>query len=531
MALVSKKRVILLGNDGAVLFGPGMGGGIEREASIAWSAADFTTQLAAALSRRNTGSPVVVLFDGADQAYRKEEGIPKLSAFDRPRFIQRKLDQAFPNYPVRASFPVPGPKGTQPSYLFAAVPETENIDKVSEALLEAGVPIAGFGLLPLESAGLVTALSDKLFSPRMRKSRWAVLVSQHENGGLHQVVVKDGKLALTRMTPASGQSGAGWVDDVADEFKATLTYIARFGYTAEDGLDVIIICGDAEKELFDQKQMPVSSFRCIKAGDALTAVGARGRGLGDANYGDVVHAAWAGKKSSLTAPIEVKSLQAILKPRQVMGYAAMGLCGSLVLLVGLLAATYAQILPIESDIADNLTKKSRYSAELAEQEKLIAALPIQPIIVRQTLAVDETLATSTVKVGPVLTLLKKVLPNDIVMQQLSLNHDPQGAMDAPGAKPGQAKLPADPHGLLTIVMKFGISGNTTLEERVARAEHLANALRGAFPKYNVEITAQFGRVSRTGRFEGKIGSTADAAAGPSDDMDSAAEIELKGVPL
>lgn len=527
MALVSKKRVILLGNDGAVLFGPGMGGGMEREASIAWSATDFTAQLAGALSRRNTGSPVVVMFDGADQAYRKEENIPKLSAFDRPRFIQRKLDQAFPNYPIRAAFPVPGPKGAQPTYLFAAVPETENIDKVSEALLDAGVPIAGFGLLPLESAGLVTALADKIFSPRMRKSRWAVLVSQHENGGLRQVVVKDGRLALTRMTPASGQSGAGWVEDVADEFKATLTYIARFGYTAEDGLDVIIICGDAEKELFEQRQMPVSNFRCIKAGDALTTIGARGRGLGDANYGDVVHAGWVAKKSSLTSPIEVKSLQAILKPRQMMTYAAMGLGATMVLLAGLLVVSYAQVLPLESDISDNMAKKSRFTAEFAEQEKLTAALPVQPMIARRTLAIDDSLTTASVKVGPVLTLLKKVVPADIVMQQLSLAHDPQGALTPPGA---QAKPQVDPHGLLTITMKFGVSGKTTLEERVARTEHLANALRAAFPGYNVEITAQFGRVSRTGRFEGKIGSPVDGAS-PSDDMDSSAEIELKGVPL
>ncbi len=528
MALVSKKKVILLGNDGAVLFGPGAGGGMEREATVAWSAADFTTQLAGALTRRNAGSPVVVLFDGADQAYRKEESIPKLSSFDRPRFIQRKLDQAFPNYPVRASFAIPAAtKGAQPSYLFAGVPETDNIDKVSAALLEAGVPVSGFGLLPLESAGLVSALSDKLFSPRLKKSRWAVLVSQHENGGLRQVVVKDGRLALTRMTPASGQSGAGWVDDVADEFRATLNYIARFGYTADDGLDVIVICGDSEKELFDQKQMPVTNFRCIKAGDALTAIGARGRGLGDANYGDIVHAAWAAKKSALTSPIAVPSLQKILAPRQTMRYVTMALMASLVLLVGLVGWTYVQIMPLQTEISDKQMQKTRFAGELAEQDKAIAALPVPPLMARKTLAVDDALNTGTVNFSPIFTLLKKSLTDDIVVQQMTFVHDPQGVREAPQ---GQAKPAADPHGLLTVTLKFTVAGNLALEDRVARAEALAQTLRGAFPGYSVEITSQFGRVSRTGRFEGKVGG--DAGAAPrADDMENTAEIELEGVPL
>ena len=161
------------------------------------------------------------------------------------------------------------------SYLFVAIPETDNIDRVSAAMLEAGVPIAGFGLLPAESAGLVTLLSDRLFAGKGRKSHWAVLIGQHEAGGLRQVIVKDGRLALTRMTPPSegGLQGPGWVEGVIHEFKATLTYITRFGYSADDGLDVIVVCGDAEKKIFDQKTLPVTNFQCLETADALSVVG------------------------------------------------------------------------------------------------------------------------------------------------------------------------------------------------------------------------------------------------------------------
>src|SRR5471032_3056619 len=103
-------RVLLVGGEGVVLFAPS-GRGIEREMSIAWDVPNFDQQLTGALSAKNKSKSVFVLFDGADQAYRKEDGIPKLSPFDRPKFIKRKLELAFPSYPIRAALEIKPPKG------------------------------------------------------------------------------------------------------------------------------------------------------------------------------------------------------------------------------------------------------------------------------------------------------------------------------------------------------------------------------------------------------------------------------------
>src|SRR3954471_12504791 len=164
----ARRRVLMVGGEGVTLFGP-TARGIEREAALSWEVPDFDQQLVEALNEQNQGDPVLILFDGVDQTYRKEENIPKLSFFDRSRYIKRKLEQSFPNYPVRASVKVK-PPGENPFYLFVALPETDRLDNIAADMLEAGVPVAGFGLLPAESVGLVATLAAKMFNKEEKQS-------------------------------------------------------------------------------------------------------------------------------------------------------------------------------------------------------------------------------------------------------------------------------------------------------------------------------------------------------------------------
>src|SRR5690349_1079874 len=134
----ANRRVLLVGGEGVVLYGPA-GKGVDRETSISWEVPNFDQQLVETLGGKYQSASVVVIFDGADQTYRKEENIPRLSPFDRPRFVKRKLEVAFPSYPIRASLEVKPPKlkgkaakGAKkelPSYLFVALPETDQLDR------------------------------------------------------------------------------------------------------------------------------------------------------------------------------------------------------------------------------------------------------------------------------------------------------------------------------------------------------------------------------------------------------------------
>lgn len=553
MGLGGKKRVLMVGGEGVVLYSPSGKSGMERELSVAWDVPDFEDQLTEGLSRGG-GKSLVILFDGADQTYRREENIPKLSPIDRPRFVKRKLELAFPSYPIRASMEVKsgggkkkkglslggGGQKSAPAYLFVALPETEQVDRVSAAVMEAGIGVSGFGLLPTESSSLVSELSEKVFAGAGRRSRWALLVGQNETGGLRQVVVKDGNLALTRLTPASdaGTSGPGWVEDVIREFKATMTYISRFGYTPEDGLDVMIVCGDIEKEFFSGQDIGVQHFKCMNPGEALRHIGVRSFGLEKSNFADPVHAAWVGKKRSLRLPVRVPSLHRIHAPRLAAAVGAIALSLGVVGLLGVSAQAMLSYSSTKSEIANKENRKQSAQREYADESKKFDVLPMNPAVVRSAMDVKEMLEQNTVDLSALLYRLQEALGGDITLEDLSLVHEPSEAMKGGGASPrgrinrsmrgAAAPNPAEARGKVKMSFSFSLPDRLPLEQKVIRAEQLQQSLQQKFPGYNVVIIQPFSGISRDGTIRGGVGDVTDKRPGSKKDT---ARFEIEGAPL
>lgn len=546
VAIGGGKRVLMVGGEGVVLYAP-LGKGVERETSISWEVPNFDEQLMEALDSKHRGKSVLVVFDGADQTYRKEENIPKLSPIDRPRFVKRKLELAFPSYPIRASLEIKPPKAKGKkafitlkapkedprSYLFVALPETDQLDKIGNALYETGVPVAGFGLLPLESTGMVVELAEKLFSEKgAKRSRWAVVIGQHETGGLRQVVTKDGNLALTRLTPTSeaGTSGTGWVEEVTREFKATLTYISRFGYTDADGLDVVIICGDVEKQFFDPKTMPVTNFTCVNAGEALKALGAKSFGFEQTNFADSVHAAWAGKKGSLKLPVRVPSIHRIMAPRLAARVASFVFALSMLGFIGLAAVDLQEYAGLAEEIETKENRQTMLKREYEQEAKAFEGLPVKPDAVKAALKVKTLLDQNTVNIRPILNTLKNTLPSDVKIESLVFEHAPGASLNLTGV--GAARTPFSPpidpndRGDIRLAFKFSLPEKMATEQKTIRADDLQKALEAAFPGY-VIILQQFGGINREGG--GMGGNLGDAPKTPAaSNMIDTAEIEMKG---
>ena len=535
MGFGASRRVLLVGGEGIVLYTP-LGRGVDRETSIAWDVPNFDQQLTDILAAQNQSKSVLVLFDGADQSYRKEENIPKLSLFDRPGFVKRKLELAFPSYPIRASLEVKPSKArsglpradAEPSYLFVALPETEQLDRVGKALLESGVPVGGFGLLPIESEGLVSTLADKAFGKEGKKSRWTVLIGQHETGGLRQVVTKDGGLALTRLTPTSeaGTGGPAWVEEVMREFKGTLTYISRFGYSADDGIDVLIVCSEIEKQFFDQKALAVTNLRCLSVTEALKHIGAKSFGLEKSNFADALHAAWAGRKPTLRLPVNIPSIHRIMAPRLAARLGSAALALGMLAFGGLAFNDYQAYHAVQEELTQKQNRKIALDQEYARESKVFEGLTVKPEIIRAVLSVEKMLMDNTVESTRTLHTLRKALGDDIYLESFSFNHKPASSSGL-GGFAATSDSSGEERGRVTLKFKFSLPGDIALEQRVLRAETLERDLRAAFPGYAVRLVTQFGRVSRTGRFTGETGAAGAGAGAVSD----SAEFELEGAPL
>ena len=304
------KRVLVVGNEGVVLFRV-TAQDIERVVALPLIAPDFDQRLVGALDK-NPKDSVLVLYSGGDAILRKDI-IPK---FDEPddvlACVQAKLKQYFPDSPRRGAA-ICAPRGEPPFFLFAAIGEDKHLDKVSSILIDAGTTIKAISLLAVESADLVATLSAKFITGKGQLSNWAILVDRHETGGLRQIAIKNGSLALTRVTPLpeGNVHGQSWVEEVWRELRATLVYLARFGYTAEQGLDVMILCSDTEKQLFGNMSLPATNFCYLTVSAVLAALDARGTSLSDVNFGDSVHALFASRKSMLSFSMTFQKPQSV----------------------------------------------------------------------------------------------------------------------------------------------------------------------------------------------------------------------------
>lgn len=531
----------MMGEDGIVLFSSSSSG-VEREGALPWSLPNFGDQLIDMLRRRNRQWPVFVLFDGNDQTYRPEV-LPKVSSLDLPKILRRKLEGAFPTYPVRAALRIKDKKnkdGGGPKYLFAALPDTGMLENVARALYAAEVPIGGLSLLPVESADLLTSLAKKLDFSAGIASQWRVLISQHETGGLRQVVVKDGRLVLTRMIQIAEENMAGpaWVDEVVREFKASLSYLSRLKFVPAEGLDVMVICGETEKQAFAQKQQMFQATRlqCLTADEAMAALGLKiiRKQIVKPLFGDIIHAGWLGQKSSMTLPVSMPTITKVQKPRAaakaVVGLLVLGALGA----GGMLARDWQDYMSLQEEVERQSSQLALLQREYDDESKIFNELPIRPEVVRAAMNVRKLLDDNSMHPGRIFEVVRRALGSDVVVEAIKLTHAPGAQLPVSGG--GGKAAPAVPgvqdNGRISLTFSYSLSKDLTLEQRVSHTEGVVRQLKSMLPDYKIQVTSQFGKVSRTGKFSGKIGEATNSSRSTGNlDAKETAEIVIEGAPL
>jgi hypothetical protein len=378
--LGSSKTVLLISDEFLYIFSSGFKG-MELIESVPWGAENFEENVSKIISKDCGGKSVVILNDMVEQYYRKER-VPKVNVMDKKNVVNRKLNVAFPNYPIKAAFPLKEkiPKTDKlPAasvYIFAAAPQTEQYKKAMSASKKSMASVIGYGLLPVEASGMVKALATKLAVRAKPKSKWSVFIGQHQHGGLRQVVIKDGELALTRMTPIvdTDSDAEIWASDVNQEFQATLSYMSRFGFTQEDGLDIIVVSNPAAGEAFARMVEVEANIHTMTASQVARKLGLVISSYVDQRYSDIIHATWVAKKSGLVLPMSAQEISSISNPRKIATAASVILIGG----AGYFGYEAFNQLGVHQALDSDLrSARSRvavlnadYSAEVAKKEAL-----------------------------------------------------------------------------------------------------------------------------------------------------------------
>lgn len=508
--------VLLIGDEALSVYDVG-GGATRLVESVPWTMADFSEYVAEIIARSSGRKPVLLLNDMVEQYYRKER-IPKVGTLDKNSVIARKLTATFPNYPIRSALPLKeradagtkgAAKGSTPDgglYLFAAVPSSDAFSRTTEAVRLSMAPMAGFCLLPVESSDMVTVLAQSLSRKGRVRFRWAVFIGQHRGGGLRQIVTKNGELALTRITPVVEDDGNAeqWASEVHQEFKATMSYLSRFGYTPEDGLDVLVISSSQAGSLLGEKIDIPCHYTSMTVGEAGRSLGLRMGRQEDDHFADPLHAAWAGRKTKFILPMKSQEVEKIHRPRQVAVVAMLALLAGAAWM-GWQIFDYGQNwLDLGDQLGDARRTRTQIEQEYQAEADRKKAMGFDVDLVQGTIGTRDRLDIESVHVLPIVRSIGQALAPNLSIHKIKIarleNKTPASA--DPFGDPSLAAAQPPQKARYEAVFSLKFPPGTDPEEGVRTVNELLARLKAQLPEHAVTLRRQVADLAYSAEFEG-----------------------------
>lgn len=523
--LLPSRCVLMIMDDGVGVYKVS-GADVKFLDSLHWRESGFEEKLADIVNQSGAMS-VMLLNDAVEQHYRKEK-VPSITMFDRANIVQRRLNVAFPNFGMRAAkvlksgVKISKSSGSQDKgqekdtmkgdlYLFAAVASTDGFGRIMMALREVDQQIAGYGLLPVESTSLVEALVKKLAQKNfgMEGAGWSILLSQHRGGGLRQVVVKNGELALTRITPVvepDPEDPGAWAADVSQELQATLSYLSRFGYVPEDGLDIIVMGDPLYAEALEGMIYAPCHFSVLPVEEVASLLGMKLPRGADSHHSDIIHAGWVGRKLGLDLSIKARDISSLQQPRQIatvlMFLSALGIGGVSFMATNEAMSMYKASANLEVAQQDKKEIEDIYQEELLRKQKMGIDVPL----VKGALAVNEKIEKEVVDPLTALNVISRELKNIRLDKFEYSNTGPEILQDL---TPGNAGASNAKDVKYTLFLSFAGTikpkeGNEEIDKLVQRLNSKLSSIG-----YVATVTKQLQDLTFEGVVEGEAGITAN----------------------
>ena len=492
MTLAPNRTVMLVTDEAAYIYSTGARGAKLVE-TVPWEAENFDQNVSSILKKDCGGKPVLVLNDMVEQHYRKEKVLKSgVGLLDRAGMLKRKLTVSFPNYPVKAAYPLKEKlpktekKVSADIYIFAAIPETKQLALTVGAASRSLVPISGFCLLPVESSDMVKSLSAKLTQKGEPRCRWVLFMGQHKSGGLRQIVTKNGELALTRMTPIidTDKDAEVWAGEVHQEFKATMSYLARFGYQPEDGLHVIVIANEAAGEIIETKIEEPCKYTALTAAEAARLLNVPLGSQEDPRYADPLHASWAGRKAKFILPMHAAQIDNVSKPRQ------MAIAASVVLFMGVcflgyqLLNHFASLSEIYGDLDDSKTRLSQLNVQYQKEVQRKEELGFDVRLVQSSIAVHEALERKNIKPLGLFQDIGRALGKDLRCDRVIIEKPADNLVNT--IIDAAQQQPSPP--LFNATLQMTYPGTTNIDKGNQEVSDLRGRLQSLLPEHSVEVT-------------------------------------------
>lgn len=492
------RYVLIIGNAGAVLSYVADG-----RVRGKWTVTDFgdaaVERLTNAIEERRR-VPVIVLIDMLEQSYRRT-AIPPVGPAARRRVIRRRLNIDYPSDEIKAALPLGeriGPRG-DPLYLFVALPSSPELENWIAFLHSISNPIASLAMLPIESASLADALARAITRPDAgkgkkgkkgetgEKGKWTLLISHQQTGGFRQIVVRRGRLAMTRLTPDSSE-GSETAGVIVQELSSTLGYLTRLGYTESDGLDVIVIGPRSLRETLDRGQLPVRSVTVLTPTEAGALLELTNVVDPAGDFGELLYAAWAAGRRKPTINLAATALgQRQVQVATARKWVVPTLSMSAIMLAAYCANTVVDLWPLRQDVALANTILEQLQDRLNPMKLEIEQYPAQSEKITISLDVHTRLVAETVDPLPMLKAIGESLGPGHHLKRLVWKTEDARVATARQGTSGVSQPDSKSSPTLGIILTLDLGSVTDPELAIAEANALADRLQQRFVEQRVEV--------------------------------------------
>lgn len=536
LPFVTPSRCVLLVGDEALYIYNVAFNNVRLVGDIPWQTDDFDEAAVDLLRKECRGKSVLILNDMTDQHFKGGQRIPPVGMMDKLNLVKRKLQVAFPSYPIRGALPLgknqSGAKGESKKkgegdlYLFAAVPASEPIVRTMSVAQKSMAPITGFFLLPIEAADMVQAVAKKVAGRKRQPSRWVIFVGQHRSGALRQVITRDGQLAMTRMTPLGEGANGGsdnWAREVNQEFRATISYLSRFGFSPDEGVDVIVVSNRPEGMALEALIDIPCHYVSMTAPEIARELGMSLGVQSNQAFADPLYAAWIGRKTRFTLPMKADEIDRVTTPRRMASVAML-----LMLLSGgwlaWQAMSYTQsVMVAREDVSTQKEALSRAENDYNQEVERMQALGFDVRLVQGSIFAFDELEKRRMKP---LSLIKKIgtaMGGQLRLDAMSVNYISHAdAVSQIDPNTGSEQSSGQPE--VEASLKLSFPPTVEPEVGVREVEGFTRRLATEFPGFTVQIEKNVAGFEYADSLQGTAGRSAKELA----EEDRVAVIKLKG---
>lgn len=501
---------------------------VDGQVANAWLASPDSAmaqeELGEALAEDARGR-VSVLIDTLDQSF-KEEEIPRVSVFDRRKVLARHINMAFPGQSLRGARLIEQTERKTLLYEMASVPWEGRIvgwmDFVNSLPNEKG----GIYAIATESVDLIGDLAPKdeptgdandALAAQGKNNRWRHLIGINVTGGLRQIIEKNGRLALTRVTqaPPTDTPPAEFADMIVRDFKATITYIRRLGYQVGEPLDLVVLTSAENKAVLEDMTWDgarsVSVYTPYEAG-ALLGLGSLGRP--DQAHSDVLHAAWFVSKRKPALPLSRSAaMGGTADDLRELGYFIAPYAAGLLVAAFLGWSGWTGYELVEANGQNEALDRQLglLRSSLSVEEKELASKPHQAGPMRNVIDIADRLEANKAELTPELHRIVSALDGDAVVLGVTfsnnLNVQANKGPPRPGAPPPNVAY------VVTVDLRLA-DVIATADEAVQTARGIEQRLRSAFGNgYTITATKEPVGAQATEDLSGGLGGSEVADLG------------------